>query len=153
MNCETCQLKELELEPTEIKDVLRCILHTIFFHRTLSLVRPKDVDCDFLEITYLARSRLRTLATFVAYGVDALRLKSSTRRWLVAPGAVGLCWCSEDRLGLEHHLVRLREHHGEHVHDGVPLLLCLRPWRCRTRSVTPASWNGLLEQYNVVYRN
>jgi len=29
------------------------ILHTIFFHRTLSLVRPKDVDCDFLEITYV----------------------------------------------------------------------------------------------------
>ncbi|CAD6251161.1 unnamed protein product [Miscanthus lutarioriparius] len=53
MNCETCQLKELELEPTEIRDVLRCILHTIFFHRTLSLVRPKDVDCDFLEITYV----------------------------------------------------------------------------------------------------
>jgi len=53
MNCETCQLKELVLEPTEIRDVLRCILHTIFFHRTLSLVRPKDVDCDFLEITYV----------------------------------------------------------------------------------------------------
>ncbi|KAB8117358.1 hypothetical protein EE612_059247 [Oryza sativa] len=53
MNCETCQLKELELEPREIKDVLRCILHTIFFHGTLSLVRPKDVDCDFFEITYV----------------------------------------------------------------------------------------------------
>ncbi|KAJ1283471.1 hypothetical protein BS78_03G131000 [Paspalum vaginatum] len=53
MNCETCHLKELELEPTEITDVLRCILHTIFFHRTLSLVRPKDVDCDSLEVTYV----------------------------------------------------------------------------------------------------
>uniref|UniRef100_A0A0D9XYW7 Autophagy-related protein 101 n=1 Tax=Leersia perrieri TaxID=77586 RepID=A0A0D9XYW7_9ORYZ len=53
MNCETCQLKELEVEPREIKDVLRCILHTIFFHRTLSLVRPKDVDCEFFEITYV----------------------------------------------------------------------------------------------------
>ncbi|KAF8723661.1 hypothetical protein HU200_021621 [Digitaria exilis] len=29
------------------------ILHTVFFHRTLSLVRPKDVDCKFLEITYV----------------------------------------------------------------------------------------------------
>ncbi|EEC69211.1 autophagy-related protein 101 isoform X1 [Oryza sativa Japonica Group] len=53
MNCETCQLKELELEQDEIKDVLRCILHTIFFHRTLTLVRPKDVDCDLFEITYV----------------------------------------------------------------------------------------------------
>ncbi|KAG8093299.1 hypothetical protein GUJ93_ZPchr0012g19063 [Zizania palustris] len=53
MNCETCQLKELELEPREIRDVMRCILHTIFFHRTLTLVRPKDVDCDLFEITYV----------------------------------------------------------------------------------------------------
>uniref|UniRef100_R7WF30 Autophagy-related protein 101 n=1 Tax=Aegilops tauschii TaxID=37682 RepID=R7WF30_AEGTA len=53
MNCETCHLNELELEPLEIKDVLRCILHTIFFHRTLTLVRPKDVDCDLFEITYV----------------------------------------------------------------------------------------------------
>uniref|UniRef100_A0A0E0BS79 Autophagy-related protein 101 n=1 Tax=Oryza glumipatula TaxID=40148 RepID=A0A0E0BS79_9ORYZ len=42
-----------ELEQDEIKDVLRCILHTIFFHRTLTLVRPKDVDCDLFEITYV----------------------------------------------------------------------------------------------------
>ncbi|KAI5017057.1 hypothetical protein ZWY2020_037435 [Hordeum vulgare] len=28
------------------------ILHTIFFHRTLTLVRLKDVDCDLFEITY-----------------------------------------------------------------------------------------------------
>ncbi|RLN13173.1 hypothetical protein C2845_PM09G07050 [Panicum miliaceum] len=50
-----CNLNHIKhvLEPTEIRDVLRCILHTIFFHRTLSLVRPKDVDCDFLEITYV----------------------------------------------------------------------------------------------------
>uniref|UniRef100_A0A8R7TNK2 Autophagy-related protein 101 n=1 Tax=Triticum urartu TaxID=4572 RepID=A0A8R7TNK2_TRIUA len=54
MNCETCHLNELELEPLEIKDVLRCILHTIFFHRTLTLVRPKDVDCDLFEITYVS---------------------------------------------------------------------------------------------------
>ncbi|KAJ3698651.1 hypothetical protein LUZ61_002356 [Rhynchospora tenuis] len=53
MNCETCQLKELELDPAEIRDVLRCVLHTIFFHRALGLVRPKDVDCELFEITYV----------------------------------------------------------------------------------------------------
>ncbi|XP_078176206.1 autophagy-related protein 101-like isoform X2 [Carex rostrata] len=53
MNCETCQLKELELDPTEIRDVLRCVVHTIFFHRALGLVRPKDVDCELFEITYV----------------------------------------------------------------------------------------------------
>lgn len=53
MNCETCQLKELVLEPLEIREVLRCILHTIVFHRALGLVRPKDVDCELFEITYV----------------------------------------------------------------------------------------------------
>ncbi|WOL01380.1 autophagy-related protein [Canna indica] len=53
MNCETCQLKELVVEPLEIQDVLRCILHTIVFHRALGLVRPRDVECEHFDITYV----------------------------------------------------------------------------------------------------
>ncbi|KAL0424587.1 UNVERIFIED_CONTAM: Autophagy-related protein [Sesamum radiatum] len=53
MNCEVCQLKELEVEHFEIREVLRCILHTIFFHRALGLVRPKDIDLELFEITYV----------------------------------------------------------------------------------------------------
>ncbi|KAJ6801428.1 autophagy-related protein 101 isoform X2 [Iris pallida] len=53
MNCEACQLKELVLEQLEIREVLRCILHTIVFHRALGLVRPKDIDCELFEITYV----------------------------------------------------------------------------------------------------
>uniref|UniRef100_A0A7N0UKT8 Autophagy-related protein 101 n=1 Tax=Kalanchoe fedtschenkoi TaxID=63787 RepID=A0A7N0UKT8_KALFE len=53
MNCEVCQLKELEVEHFEIREVLQCILHTIVFHRALGLVRPKDVDMELLEITYV----------------------------------------------------------------------------------------------------
>ncbi|KAI3794077.1 hypothetical protein L1987_36702 [Smallanthus sonchifolius] len=53
MNCEVCQLKELDVEHFEIREVLRCILHTIFFHRALGLVRPKDIDFELLEITYV----------------------------------------------------------------------------------------------------
>ncbi|EPS63457.1 hypothetical protein M569_11329 [Genlisea aurea] len=53
MNCEVCQLKELEVEHFEIREVLRCILHTIMFHRALGLVRPKDVDLELFEITYV----------------------------------------------------------------------------------------------------
>ncbi|XP_009392492.2 autophagy-related protein 101 isoform X2 [Musa acuminata AAA Group] len=53
MNCETCQLKELVVEPPEIREVLRCILHTILFHRALGLVRPKDVECELFDITYV----------------------------------------------------------------------------------------------------
>ncbi|KAL6337914.1 hypothetical protein AAG906_002380 [Vitis piasezkii] len=47
MNCEACDLKEL------IREVLRCILHTIVFHRALGLVRPKDIDLELFEITYV----------------------------------------------------------------------------------------------------
>ncbi|GMH06429.1 hypothetical protein Nepgr_008269 [Nepenthes gracilis] len=53
MNCEVCQLKELEVEHFEIREVLRCILHTIMFHRALGLVRPKDVDLQLFDITYV----------------------------------------------------------------------------------------------------
>ncbi|OAY84629.1 autophagy-related protein 101-like [Ananas comosus] len=53
MNCEVCELKEVEVEHYEIREVLRCILHTILFHRALGLVRPKDVDCELFEITYV----------------------------------------------------------------------------------------------------
>ncbi|KAG0456118.1 hypothetical protein HPP92_023906 [Vanilla planifolia] len=53
MNCEVCQLKELVVEQIEIREVLRCVLHTIVFHRALGLVRPKDVDCELFEITYV----------------------------------------------------------------------------------------------------
>ncbi|KAG9440748.1 hypothetical protein H6P81_020913 [Aristolochia fimbriata] len=53
MNCEVCQLKELEVEHFEIREVLRCILHTIIFHRALGLVRPKDIDSELFEITYV----------------------------------------------------------------------------------------------------
>ncbi|CAM8941024.1 hypothetical protein QQ045_013731 [Rhodiola kirilowii] len=53
MNCEVCQLKELEVESHEIREIIQCILHTIVFHRALGLVRPKDVDMELLEITYV----------------------------------------------------------------------------------------------------
>ncbi|XP_061363423.1 autophagy-related protein 101 isoform X2 [Gastrolobium bilobum] len=53
MNCEVCQLKELEVEHFEIREILRCILHTIVFHRALGLVRPKDVDLELFDVTYV----------------------------------------------------------------------------------------------------
>ncbi|CAN8264122.1 unnamed protein product [Cochlearia groenlandica] len=53
MNCEVCQLRELEVEPSEIREVLRCILHTVVFHRALGLIRPKDIDLENFDITYV----------------------------------------------------------------------------------------------------
>lgn len=53
MNCEVFQLKELVVEHFQIREVLRCILHTIMFHRALGLVRPRDVDLELFEVTYV----------------------------------------------------------------------------------------------------
>jgi autophagy-related protein 101 len=52
MNCEVFYLKELEVEHYQIREVLRCILHTIMFNRALGLVRPQERDPVLFEITY-----------------------------------------------------------------------------------------------------
>ncbi|XP_065632079.1 uncharacterized protein LOC112033099 [Quercus suber] len=62
MNCEVCQLKDLEVEHFEIREVLRCILHTIVFHRALGLVRPKDVDLELFDVTYVSHSEFCPLS-------------------------------------------------------------------------------------------
>uniref|UniRef100_A0A7I4F0Z5 Autophagy-related protein 101 n=1 Tax=Physcomitrium patens TaxID=3218 RepID=A0A7I4F0Z5_PHYPA len=53
MNCEVFHLKELEVEQYQIREVLRCILHTIMFNRALGLVRPREVECELFDITYV----------------------------------------------------------------------------------------------------
>lgn len=53
MNCEVFYLTELEVEHYQLREVLRCILHTIMFNRALGLVRPRDVDSELFEITYV----------------------------------------------------------------------------------------------------
>ncbi|XP_019185379.1 PREDICTED: autophagy-related protein 101 [Ipomoea nil] len=53
MNCVDFRLKELDVEHFEIREVLRCILHTVLFHRALGLVRPKDIDLELFDITYV----------------------------------------------------------------------------------------------------
>ncbi|RWW10497.1 hypothetical protein GW17_00025958, partial [Ensete ventricosum] len=37
------------------------ILHTILFHRALGLVRPKDVECELFDITYVSFFRSQYL--------------------------------------------------------------------------------------------
>jgi len=53
-NCEVVNLPALEVDHThQVKDVLRCILHTVLFNRALGLVRPKEVDLELFNITYV----------------------------------------------------------------------------------------------------
>ena len=52
MNCEVFSLPPLRCEAFQVKAVLRAVLHTILFSRTLGVVRPRDVDCDLFDLTY-----------------------------------------------------------------------------------------------------
>ena len=38
------------------------ILHTIVFHRALGLVRPKDVDLELFDVTYVSHSEIYSLS-------------------------------------------------------------------------------------------
>jgi len=52
MSFEQFIVPELEVPVSEIKPVLRCVLHTIFFHRALGLTHPRDVYLEKYGITY-----------------------------------------------------------------------------------------------------
>lgn len=53
MNCEVHELQVLVLEHYQIREVLRCLLHTILFNRALGPVRPRDVDSEVFNISYV----------------------------------------------------------------------------------------------------
>jgi len=54
MNCEVVSLPSLDVEhPHQVQDVLRCVLHTVLFNRALGLVRPREVDLELFNITYV----------------------------------------------------------------------------------------------------
>eukprot|EP01116_Phalansterium_solitarium_P002252 TRINITY_DN12140_c0_g1_i1.p1 TRINITY_DN12140_c0_g1~~TRINITY_DN12140_c0_g1_i1.p1 ORF type:complete len:196 (+),score=62.14 TRINITY_DN12140_c0_g1_i1:132-719(+) len=52
MNIQQFNLDEIELQPSELKEVLRCVLHSIMFTRAFGLVRPADASVDFLDLHY-----------------------------------------------------------------------------------------------------
>ena len=52
MNCEVFSLSPLRCEPFQVKEVMRAVLHTILFSRTLGVVRPRDVDSELFDLTY-----------------------------------------------------------------------------------------------------
>ncbi len=55
--CDLCGCgvrTEQELELKEVKEVVRCFLHTILFNRALGTIKPKEVECDPpFDITYV----------------------------------------------------------------------------------------------------
>jgi len=52
-NIKVFTIDTIETEEDYCRDVLRCLLHTILFHRALGLVRPKEVVIDLLDLYYV----------------------------------------------------------------------------------------------------
>lgn len=52
-NCDVYTLPTLEVEPHQVREVLRCLLHTIVFNRALGHVEPKDIDSELFDVTYV----------------------------------------------------------------------------------------------------
>lgn len=73
-NCEVFHLPGLEMEPHQMREALRVVLHTILFNRALGQVAPRDVDSDLFDITYVRRSLIHNcmlLEIVVACGYAA----------------------------------------------------------------------------------
>ncbi|KAJ3046978.1 hypothetical protein HK097_000349, partial [Rhizophlyctis rosea] len=44
---------ELVVDRYYLKDVLRAVLHSIIFHRSFEVIRPREVDIEQLGVTYV----------------------------------------------------------------------------------------------------
>jgi autophagy-related protein 101 len=52
-NCEIIELRSLDIEPYQVTEVLRCLLHTITFNRALGAVTPHDVHSELFDLTWV----------------------------------------------------------------------------------------------------
>mmetsp|Transcript_16376 Transcript_16376/g.27042 ORF Transcript_16376/g.27042 Transcript_16376/m.27042 type:complete len:201 (+) Transcript_16376:139-741(+) len=52
-DCLQFLIPDIECEQYQIREVLRCLLQTIIFTRALGVVRPREVDCELFDITYI----------------------------------------------------------------------------------------------------
>jgi hypothetical protein len=57
--CATCLLKILascalqNVEEHQVREVLKCIIHTIIFNRALGHVSPRDMDLQLIDVSYV----------------------------------------------------------------------------------------------------
>lgn len=62
-NCLTVDLPELNVETHQVTEVLRCLLHTIIFNRSLGVVTPRDVDAELFDLTWVRKLPCLTTAS------------------------------------------------------------------------------------------
>lgn len=49
MNFERFDFQEMCLESLEVRDVLRCLLHSVLFNRAMGAVAPRDAECTSMN--------------------------------------------------------------------------------------------------------
>lgn len=52
-NKETIELSEIKVEEHQVREVLKCIIHTIIFNRALGHVSPRDMDLQLINVSYV----------------------------------------------------------------------------------------------------
>ncbi|CAG9460784.1 unnamed protein product [Pedinophyceae sp. YPF-701] len=52
-NCEIVDLPVLEMGPHQVRESLRCILHSVLLSRALGVVRPEETDSEVLQLSYV----------------------------------------------------------------------------------------------------
>eukprot|EP00299_Pterocystis_sp_00344_P018600 c9282_g1_i1.p1 GENE.c9282_g1_i1~~c9282_g1_i1.p1 ORF type:complete len:180 (-),score=21.77 c9282_g1_i1:74-613(-) len=46
-------LSELEVEQYQVKEILKCLLHTVMFHRALGAFAPEDSDSPLFDLNFV----------------------------------------------------------------------------------------------------
>lgn len=88
----TCALQNVEEH--QVREVLKCIIHTIIFNRALGHVSPRDMDLQLIDVSYVevddedierqVNNSLRDVEGFlsthkVRSGANARRVRTCTR--------------------------------------------------------------------------
>jgi autophagy-related protein 101 len=60
MNLEEHKLDGLVLAPFQVKEALRCVLHTILFSRSLGPTEPLEVQSELFDVTYMRNGTIET---------------------------------------------------------------------------------------------
>eukprot|EP00301_Raphidiophrys_heterophryoidea_P020859 c5447_g1_i1.p1 GENE.c5447_g1_i1~~c5447_g1_i1.p1 ORF type:complete len:101 (-),score=14.54 c5447_g1_i1:469-771(-) len=93
MSLEQFLLDELEVEHFQVREALRCLLHTIIFQRALGAFRPEDVDSELFDITYVRCNDpavVKTIEEKVDMFAKSVELPQPTK------GQVSACWGSNN---------------------------------------------------------
>eukprot|EP00736_Rhodelphis_marinus_P001819 Rmarinus@m.12848 len=53
-NARQFTLPSLEVEVFQMKEVMTCLLHTIVFHRALGTIKPREVDSELFDVTWVS---------------------------------------------------------------------------------------------------